>query len=61
MKPGDLVRDRYGSVGIILEIEELKDNKIYKVYWSTDKMKIQSNEEKIVLLDGWEVISDKQE
>jgi len=61
VKPGDLVRDRYGSVGIILEIEELKDNKIYKVYWSTDKMKIQSNEEKIVLLDGWEVISDKQE
>ena len=61
MKSGDLVRDKYGSIGVILEIKELKDNKIYKVYWSTDEIKVQSNEEKIVLLDGWEVISDKQE
>jgi hypothetical protein len=61
VKSGDLVRDKYGSIGVILEIKELKDNKIYKVYWSTDEIKVQSNEEKIVLLDGWEVISDKQE
>jgi len=59
MKVGDLIRDIYGSMGIILEIKEYKDIKVYKVYWSTDKIKIQVNEEKVVFLDNWEVISDK--
>ena len=58
MKPGYLIRDKYNSVGIILEVKKIKNNKIYKVYWITDETKIQFNEEKVIFLDKWETLGE---
>ena len=58
MKPGYLIRDKYNSVGIILEVKKIKNNKIYKVYWMTDETKIQFNEEKVIFLDKWETLGE---
>jgi len=58
MKPGYLIRDKYNSIGIILEVKKIKNNKVYKVYWLTDKIKIQFNEEKVIFLDEWETLGE---
>jgi hypothetical protein len=58
MKPGYLIRDKYNSIGIILEVKKIKNNKVYKVYWLTDKTKIQFNEEKVIFLDEWETLGE---